>query len=70
MRADVVLANNVMAHMPDVNGVMEGVRLLLAPTGVFVMETPYIHVLRASRVRHHLPRAPVATTLLTALEPL
>lgn len=41
--ADVILANNVMAHMPDVNGVAEGIRRLLAPTGVFVMETPYIH---------------------------
>jgi SAM-dependent methyltransferase len=40
--ADLVLANNVMAHVPDVNGVVEGILLLLAPGGAFVMETPYI----------------------------
>ena len=41
-RADVVLANNVMAHVPDINGVVEGVKILLKPDGVFVMETPYL----------------------------
>jgi SAM-dependent methyltransferase len=40
--ADVILANNVMAHVPAVNGVVAGVARLLAPGGVFVMETPYV----------------------------
>ncbi len=40
--ADAVLANNVMAHVPDLNGVVAGVRALLKPKGVFVMETPYV----------------------------
>jgi SAM-dependent methyltransferase len=42
MRADVILANNVIAHIPDINGVMAGIRTLLKPGGVFVMETPYV----------------------------
>ena len=41
-RTDVVLANNVMAHVPDVHGVLAGVEVLLKPGGVFVMETPYV----------------------------
>jgi SAM-dependent methyltransferase len=38
----VIVANNVMAHVPDVNDVAAGVRRLLAPDGVFVIETPYL----------------------------
>jgi SAM-dependent methyltransferase len=41
-RADVIIANNVMAHVPDINGVLTGIRTLLKPDGVFVMETPYL----------------------------
>ena len=40
-RGDVMLANNVMAHVPDINDVVGGVKVLLKPDGVFVMETPY-----------------------------
>jgi len=40
--ADLILANNVMAHVPDINGVMAGVKQLLNPDGVFVIETPYV----------------------------
>lgn len=41
-RADVIIANNVMAHVPDVNGVVAGIAALLKRNGVFVMETPYV----------------------------
>lgn len=41
-RADVVHANNVMAHVPDIRGVLSGVRTMLRDDGVFVMETPYV----------------------------
>lgn len=40
--ADIILANNVMAHVPDINGVMAGIKKLLKPRGVLVMETPYV----------------------------
>ncbi len=42
MRADLIVANNVMAHMPDLNDVVAGIQRLLAPGGVFVLETPYV----------------------------
>ena len=41
-RADLIIANNVMAHVPDLNDVVSGIGQLLSPSGVFVMETPYL----------------------------
>jgi SAM-dependent methyltransferase len=41
-RADLILAHNVMAHVPDVNDVAAGIRALLAPDGLFLLETPYV----------------------------
>lgn len=41
-RAAVIAANNVMAHIDDLSGVMEGVRELLADDGVFVFEVSYL----------------------------
>ena len=41
-QADVILANNVIAHIPVINGVMSGVKKLLKPGGAFIMETPYL----------------------------
>jgi SAM-dependent methyltransferase len=42
VRADVVHANNVLAHVPDLNGFAAGLRLLLADDGVAVIEVPYV----------------------------
>lgn len=41
-KADVFLANNVLAHVPDLNGFVEGIRLVLKDTGVAVIECPYV----------------------------
>lgn len=41
-RADVVIGNNVLAHVADTNGFVEGVRVLLKETGVGVFEFPYV----------------------------
>lgn len=41
-QADVFLANNVLAHVPDLNGFVEGVHTLLKPSGVAVIEAPYV----------------------------
>jgi SAM-dependent methyltransferase len=41
-QADVFLANNVLAHVPDLNGFVEGMRVLLKPDGVAVIECPYV----------------------------
>jgi SAM-dependent methyltransferase len=41
-RADVIHANNVLAHVADLNGVVRGIRLLLKDDGVAVIEVPYV----------------------------
>jgi SAM-dependent methyltransferase len=40
--ADVVLANNVLAHVPDLNGFVEGIFTILKEDGVVVIEAPYL----------------------------
>jgi len=40
--AKVVTANNVFAHIDDLRAVLDGVRALLAPDGVFVFEVSYL----------------------------
>ena len=41
-RADVVVANNVLAHVPDLNGFVEGIRTILNDSGIAVIEVPYL----------------------------
>lgn len=40
--ADVMHANNVLAHVPAINDFVAGFGALLKPTGVAVIETPYL----------------------------
>jgi hypothetical protein len=42
LRASVLHAHNVLAHVPDLNGVAEGFPLLLRDDGVAVIEVPYV----------------------------
>ncbi len=41
-KADVIHANNVLAHVADTNGFVEGIRILLRDDGVVVIEVPYL----------------------------
>jgi SAM-dependent methyltransferase len=41
-RADVIIANNVLAHVADLNGFVEGISILLKENGVAVIEAPYV----------------------------
>ena len=41
-KANVILANNVVAHIDDHHDLFKGVKNLLADDGVFVMEAPYL----------------------------
>jgi SAM-dependent methyltransferase len=41
-RADVIHANNVLAHVADLNGFVRGIGLLLKDDGVAVIEAPYV----------------------------
>ena len=40
--ADVIIANNVMAHVPDLNGFVAGMAAFLAEDGVITVENPCI----------------------------
>jgi SAM-dependent methyltransferase len=40
--ADVIHANNVLAHVADLNGFVSGLKLLLKDNGVAVIEVPYV----------------------------
>jgi SAM-dependent methyltransferase len=41
--ADVIIANNVLAHVADLNGLVAGIALLLEPPdGIAVLEMPYV----------------------------
>jgi SAM-dependent methyltransferase len=42
-KADVIHANNVLAHVPDLNGFVRGICDLLKPDGVVVVEVPYVY---------------------------
>jgi SAM-dependent methyltransferase len=41
-KADVIHANNVLAHVPDLNGFVAGLCLILKDEGVVVIEVPYV----------------------------
>jgi SAM-dependent methyltransferase len=41
-RADLLLGNNVLAHVPDLNDFVGGMKLLLAPGGTITMEFPHL----------------------------
>lgn len=41
-KADLFLGNNVLAHVPDLNGFVEGISSLLKDDGLAVIEAPYL----------------------------
>ena len=41
-KADLILGNNVLAHVPDLNDFVSGLRELLAPDGMITMEFPHL----------------------------
>lgn len=41
-QADLVLGNNVLAHVPDLNDFVAGMKLLLKPAGTITMEFPHL----------------------------
>lgn len=46
-QADLLLGNNVLAHVPDLNDFVAGMKRLLAPGGVITMEFPHLQRLMA-----------------------
>jgi 2-polyprenyl-3-methyl-5-hydroxy-6-metoxy-1,4-benzoquinol methylase len=42
VKADVLLGNNVLAHVPDINDFVGGLKILLSNNGVITMEFPHL----------------------------
>lgn len=42
VKADVIHANNVLAHTPDLDGFLSGLRLILKDNGIALVEVPYV----------------------------
>jgi SAM-dependent methyltransferase len=40
--ADLLLGNNVLAHVPDINDFVKGLKIVLKPSGVITMEFPHL----------------------------
>ena len=41
-KADLLLGNNVLAHVPDINDFVKGLKILLNPNGVITFEFPHL----------------------------
>ncbi len=41
-RADLIIGNNVLAHVPDLNGFVRGMKILLHDRGVITLEFPHL----------------------------
>jgi SAM-dependent methyltransferase len=40
--ADLLIANNVLAHVPNINDFVEGMKMILAPDGIITVEFPHL----------------------------
>jgi 2-polyprenyl-3-methyl-5-hydroxy-6-metoxy-1,4-benzoquinol methylase len=41
-QADLLIGNNVLAHVPDINDFVGGMKLILKPNGIITMEFPHV----------------------------
>ena len=41
-KSDLIIGNNVLAHVPDINDFVKGMKLFLKPNGVITMEFPHL----------------------------
>jgi SAM-dependent methyltransferase len=48
-KADLILGNNVLAHVPDINDFVKGVKIALKPNGVNTFEFPHLFQLVAQK---------------------
>lgn len=42
VKADLLIGNNVLAHVPDINDFVEGLKILLSNQGIITMEFPHL----------------------------
>lgn len=69
-RADVIHANNVLAHVPDLPGVARGIAAVLKDDGVAVIEVPYLKDLLDRREFDTIYHEHICYFSLTALDRL
>lgn len=48
-KADLILGNNVLAHVPDINDFVQGMKIFLKPGGIITMEFPHLLQLVTNR---------------------
>jgi SAM-dependent methyltransferase len=68
--ADVIHGNNVLAHVAELNSVVEGLRILLKPNGVAIIEAPYVRDLIEHREFDTIYHEHLCYFSLTALDHL
>lgn len=66
--ADVIVATNVLAHVPNMLDFLDGVRVLLGGTGIAVFEAPYLRDLVESMAYDTIYHEHVSYLSVTALE--
>jgi SAM-dependent methyltransferase len=69
-QADLLLGNNVLAHVPDINDFVGGMPLLLKPEGVITLEFPHLRELMAHNQFDTLYHEHYSYLSLTALMPI
>lgn len=69
-KADVIHANNVLAHVADLNGVVRGFKYLLKDNGVVVIEVPYVKEMIEGREFDTIYHEHLCYFSLTALDHL
>ena len=67
---DLILANNVFAHAPDINDFVAGINTLLAPKGRAILEFPYATEMIAQDEFDTIYHEHVFYFTFTALEPI
>lgn len=68
--ADLVIANNILAHVPDVNGFLAGLALVTKPSGRIVLQVQWLHDLVAGNAFDTIYHQHVYYFSLTSLLPL
>jgi SAM-dependent methyltransferase len=68
--ADVVHANNVLAHVSDLNGFVAGIAAVLKPDGVAVIEVPHVKTMLEALEFDTIYHEHLCYYSLTALKPL
>lgn len=69
-QADVIHANNVLAHVPDLNGFVAGIATLLKRDGIAVIECPHVYELILLREFDTIYHEHLCYFSVTALRPL